>query len=190
MRWTRTHVENIWKLLHSSIPSGVVHLPGGLAVARDYDRLVLSRRVVAESAPPPVILVSGPGTVEVPGTAYILKLRLREREGLHLQKYDGITAAAFDADELSFPLTVRSPRPGDRIRPWGMKGTRKLKNVLIDLKIPRGLRKELPLLLQGDTILWIPGIRRSDAAPIQNATRRVLEVYVTQESHVLSGERA
>ncbi len=61
VRWTRTHVENIWKLLHSSIPSGVVHLPGGLAVARDYDRLVLSRRVVAESAPPPVILVSGPG---------------------------------------------------------------------------------------------------------------------------------
>lgn len=190
VRWARTHVANIRKLLRSSMPSGVAHLPGGFVVAREYDKLVLSRRVVTESAPPPVIVVSGPGTVEVPGTKHILRLQIREGEGLHLQKYDGITAAAFDADELTFPMTVRGPRPGDRFRPWGLQGTRKLKKLLIDLKIPRDLRKELPLLLQGDTILWIPGVRRSDAAPIHSSTRRVLEVSVAQGNHDSSRERA
>jgi tRNA(Ile)-lysidine synthase len=102
---------------------------------------------------------------------------------MRLQEYDGITAAAFDADEVSFPLTVRNPVPGDRFKPWGLQGTRKLKKVLIDLKIPRDLRKRLPLLLKGDEILWIPGVRRSDAAPIHSATRRVLEVSIVKCSN-------
>jgi tRNA(Ile)-lysidine synthase len=187
VRWTRSHVETIWKLLRSASPSAVAHLPGGLMVAREYDRRVLSRRTAAELTPQPVVLVSGPGTVEVPGTGHILKLQLREREGMSLKEFDGITAAAFDADEVSFPLTVRSPMPGDRFRPWGLQGTRKLKKVLIDLKIPRDLRKRLPLLLKGGTILWIPGVRRSDSAPIQSATRRVLEVSIVKSANPLPG---
>lgn len=159
-------------------------------VAREYDRLVLSKGTVAELTSQPVILVSGPGTVEVPGTGHILRLQLREREGMCLQEYDGITAAAFDADGVSFPLTVRNPMPGDRFRPWGLQGSRKLKKVLIDLKIPRDLRKKLPLLLKGDTILWIPGVRRSDAAPIHSATRRVLEVSIARVNHDPSRDSA
>lgn len=186
VRWTRSHAETIWNLLRSASPSAVTHLPGGLMVAREYDRLVLSRRTAAELTPQPVILVSGPGTVEVPGTGLILRLQLCDLEGLGLQKYDGITAAAFDADEVSFPLIVRNPLPGDRFKPWGLQGTRKLKKVLIDSKIPRGLRKKLPLLLKGDTILWIPGVRRSDVAPIHSATRRVLEVSIVKSSKALS----
>ncbi|MGO9569977.1 MAG: tRNA lysidine(34) synthetase TilS [Desulfomonilaceae bacterium] len=185
VRWTRSHVETIWKLPRSQSPSAVAHLPEGLVAAREYDRLVLSKGAVAESKPQPVILVSGPGIVEIPGTGHILRLQLREREVMRLQEYDGITAVAFDADEVSFPLTVRSPRPGDRFRPWGLQGTRKLKKVLIDLKIPRDFRKQLPLLLKGDTILWIPGVRRSDAAPIRSATRRVLEVRIVKSSEPL-----
>ena len=190
VRWGRSHVETIWKLLRSASPSAAADLPGGLMVAREYDRLVLSRRTAAELAPQPVIVVSEPGTVEVPGTGHILRLQLREPEGMCLQKYDGITAAAFDADEVSFPLTVRNPLPGDRFRPWGLKGTRKLKKVLIDLKIPRDLRKKLPLLLKDDTILWIPGVRRSDAAPIHSATRRVLAVSIVKcsNTNALSSE--
>jgi tRNA(Ile)-lysidine synthase len=183
VRWTRSHVETIWKLLRSASPSAVAHLPGGLMVAREYDSLVLSRRTAAELTPQPVILVSGPGTVEVPGTGLILRLQLCEREGMRLQEYDGITAAAFDADDVSFPLIVRNPLPGDRFRPWGLRGTRKLKKVLIDLKIPKDLRKQLPLLLKDDTILWIPRVRRSDAAPIHGATRRILDVSIVKSSN-------
>jgi tRNA(Ile)-lysidine synthase len=150
-------------------------------VAREYDRLVLSRRTAVELTPQPAIVVSGPGTVEVPGTGHILKLQLRKREAIRPQEYDGITAAAFDADEVSFPLTVRNPLPGDRFRPWGLKGTRKLKKVLTDLKIPRDIRKKLPLLLKDNAILWIPGVRRSDAAPIHSATRQVLEVSIVKK---------
>jgi tRNA(Ile)-lysidine synthase len=190
IRWTRSHVRTVWKLLCSASPSGMAHLPGGILAARQYDRLVLSRGAVAEPEQWPQILVSAPGIVEVPGTGFILRLQLSERERIRPHEYDGITAAAFDADAVSFPLTIRNPRPGDRFKPWGLGGTRKLKKVLIDLKMPRGRREKLPLLLKGDEILWIPGVRRSDAAPIQDSTRRVLEAGIVLENHGLSGERA
>jgi tRNA(Ile)-lysidine synthase len=191
VRWARSHVETIWKLIRSASPSAAAHLPGGLVVAREYDKLVLSRRTAAELTPQTLIVVSGPGTVEVPGAGHVLRLQLREPAGMRLQEYDGITAAAFDADEVSFPLTVRNPLPGDRFRPWGLEGTRKLKKVLIDLKIPRDLRKQLPLLLKDDTILWVPGVRRSDAAPIHSATRLVLEVSIVKcsSTNALSNEK-
>jgi tRNA(Ile)-lysidine synthase len=186
VRWTRCHVRAIWRLLRSASPSGMAHLPGDILAAREYDRLLLSRGTTAESAPQREIEIFELGTVEVPGTGHILSLQLLERQGIRPEEYDGITAAAFDADKVPFPLTIRNPRPGDRFRPWGLNGTRKLKKVLIDLKIPQSLRKSLPLLLKGDEILWIPGVRRSDAAPIQDSTRRVLEVSIVKCSRPLT----
>lgn len=178
VRWSRSHVQAVWKLLRSAIPSGEVHLPGSIRVARKYDELELSKSGSPDSAPLPVIQVSGPGTVEIPGTDYIFKFRIVPVLGAELLEYDEIAAVKFDADEVFFPFTLRGPRPADRFRPWGVHGTRKLKNVLIDLKIHRRLRKRVPLLLKDETILWIAGIRRSDAAPIHCGTRRILEVSI------------
>ena len=55
-------------------------------------------------------------------------------------------------------LTVRRWRPGDRIRPLGMSGRRRLQDVLTDAGVPRGRRRRLPVVLAGDEIAWIPGV--------------------------------
>jgi tRNA(Ile)-lysidine synthetase-like protein len=56
---------------------------------------------------------------------------------------------------------VRALRPGDRLRPRGGRGSRKLSDLLVDAKIPRDLRPELPVLMAADgTILFVAGIRR------------------------------
>lgn len=47
-----------------------------------------------------------------------------------------------------------------------MKGTRKLSDIFRDAKIPNDHKHRLPLLVKGDTILWIPGIRRSMHYPV------------------------
>ncbi|MGB6066699.1 MAG: tRNA lysidine(34) synthetase TilS [Desulfomonilaceae bacterium] len=174
VRWSRSHVDAVWKLLLSPAPSAQAHLACGLIAAREYDKLVLFRNEASVSPPPPPILVTEPGIVQVPESGLTLRLQVVEREAARSNEFDGITAVAFDADEVPFPLTVRHPKQGDRFKPWGLQGTQKLKKVLIDLKIPRRLRARLPLLLKNDTILWIPGARRGDAAPIVSQTRRIL----------------
>lgn len=56
-------------------------------------------------------------------------------------------------------LAVRYRQPGDRIAPLGMKGSRKVQDVLTDAKMPPRQRDHLPLLICGDEVIWIPGYR-------------------------------
>jgi tRNA(Ile)-lysidine synthetase-like protein len=54
--------------------------------------------------------------------------------------------------------TIRSRREGDRIRPEGGSGSRSLKKLLIDRRIPREDRDSLLVFAVGDKVLWVPGV--------------------------------
>jgi tRNA(Ile)-lysidine synthase len=88
----------------------------------------------------------------------------------------GQETAFFDMDQLRFPLMLRNFRPGDRMAPLGLKGTQKVKKIFIDRKIAREDRPRYPLLLSGDQILWIVGLRQSETGKIGPQTKRWLKV--------------
>jgi tRNA(Ile)-lysidine synthetase-like protein len=69
------------------------------------------------------------------------------------------------------PLTVRRRRPGDLFQPLGAPGTRKIKKMLIDLKIPAAQRDNLPIVCDGTGIIWVSGCRRSERARLCAHTR-------------------
>jgi tRNA(Ile)-lysidine synthase len=73
-------------------------------------------------------------------------------------------------------LLFRNRRRGDRIRPLGMPGRKLVSDLFIDKKVPRAIRDEVPLLVSGNEIQWVPGCARSGSALIRNATTRVLRV--------------
>ena len=74
---------------------------------------------------------------------------------------------------------VRGPRPGDVIAPIRGVGHRELRRVLMDARVPRGSRPSYPVLVRGETILWVPGICRSADAVPRPGTRAV-RVDVTE----------
>jgi len=83
-------------------------------------------------------------------------------------------AEVFDAGGLRLPLAVTPLRAGDRIRPFGQEGEKKVKEILIDRKVPRDERWGRPVVRDADgAILWIPGVLRSARAPVTPATRNV-----------------
>lgn len=79
-----------------------------------------------------------------------------------------------DADRIHFPLHVRSRREGDRFRPLGMGQEKRLKDFLIDDRVPFYDRSALPLLCDQSQIVWVVGVRLSDAVRITEQTERVL----------------
>jgi tRNA(Ile)-lysidine synthase len=87
--------------------------------------------------------------------------------------------ARLDRDRVSFPLEARAFRPGDRFRPQGAPGVRKLQDFLVDRKIPRWLRPHLPLLAYGGEILWAPGLGVGETVGLSPDTRNVLEIELT-----------
>ena len=89
-------------------------------------------------------------------------------------------AEVFDAAVLKMPLTVRPLRTGDRIRPFAgvaggvaHDGEKKVKEILIDRKVPREERWGRPVVCDAEgAILWIPGVLRSAHAPVTPGTRK------------------
>jgi tRNA(Ile)-lysidine synthase len=85
--------------------------------------------------------------------------------------------AYFDLDQLRLPLSVRNRAAGDRFEPLGLNGSKKVKDMLIDAKIPPSRREAIPLMVDAaGSILWIPGLRRSKHAQVHMETKRLLHV--------------
>jgi tRNA(Ile)-lysidine synthase len=134
-------------------------LAGGLAVRREYDRLRIAgvrtahpfRRRVARKG---VTLVHPPGLrVRVSPARGAVKMRSTVPGELP-------SVCTLDARRVGRrALWVRSWRPGDRMRPYGMDGTRKVQDILTDAKVPRDRRSGVPLLECGGEVVWIPGYR-------------------------------
>ncbi|MDR1029207.1 MAG: tRNA lysidine(34) synthetase TilS, partial [Clostridiales Family XIII bacterium] len=75
-------------------------------------------------------------------------------------------------------LILRTRRPGDRISPEGMDGSKKLQDLFVDVKTPRAERERAPLLASGNDILWVPGKRKTRKHAIRENTKRILIVTV------------
>jgi len=89
--------------------------------------------------------------------------------------------ACFAVEGLQWPLCVRAWRPGDRMAPRFGRGRRKLSDLLIDAKIPRRDRALLPVLCDaGGTILFVPGLRPSEAGRPGHDTEGWVEVRVAR----------
>ncbi|MEW6658792.1 MAG: tRNA lysidine(34) synthetase TilS [Thermodesulfobacteriota bacterium] len=87
--------------------------------------------------------------------------------------------AWLDQDHLQFPLEIRHFRPGDRFWGTGAPGPGKLQDFLVNRKIPRWLRPYLPLVVSGDRIVWVAGLRVAEEVKLTAASRNVLEMELS-----------
>jgi tRNA(Ile)-lysidine synthase len=67
-------------------------------------------------------------------------------------------------------VTIRNRRPGDRLQPLGCDYRKRLKDVLIDRKVPREERDLLPLLCIEEDIVWVPGVTIDETVRLRGAT--------------------
>ncbi|MBX4151691.1 tRNA lysidine(34) synthetase TilS [Paenibacillus sp. FSL W7-1279] len=110
----------------------------------------------------------------------MLKLSLKTGSESRSGSRPSAFVADFDADELRFPLTLRNRQPGDKMKIMGLNGSKKVKDILIDEKIPPSVRARIPILCDGSgSIVWIPGVRRSVHAACGRHTSRVLRMELS-----------
>lgn len=76
-------------------------------------------------------------------------------------------------------LYVRTPRPGDRIPPYGLRGTQKLQDILIDTKVPRDERARIPVIECGGAIVWLPGYRIARQSAVTDPAKPALQLTIT-----------
>jgi tRNA(Ile)-lysidine synthase len=179
-RVNRDHLEGLSHLCLAGPVNGEISLPGGRRAVRQYDRLRIADRAPAVRAN-----FSTPLCFE--GTTEIAEAGLAFEASLvgagEVAMPSDHSAALFDVQAIAADgLTARNVKPGDRIRPLGMAGTRKVKDVFIDKKLPLGLRGRFPVVAMGARIVWLPGILRGDGALVSKASRTVLQIRARQLS--------
>jgi len=138
--------------------AGRVSLPGGLEARVSRGRLCVAAvspdtDASETRAPRDAVALRVPGVVEVSGGWHVEAVSIEKPEEM---VYTSL-AWCFRAETLA-GCAVRSRREGDSIRPEGGSGSRSLKRLLIDRKVPREDRDDLLVFAVGDRVLWVPGV--------------------------------
>jgi tRNA(Ile)-lysidine synthase len=171
---TGSHMKQVDDLVSSDRVNGWVSLPGGLTARRCYDVLTLSPYEAAPPAEDWEIIISHAGLYTLPD-GRTLSVRISQPPETWSAP---LHRAYFNPRANPFPWTLRSFRPGDRFQPFGMTGTKKVKDFFIGEKISSTARRRVPLLFSGETLLWICGYRIAEAARISPEEREALEVEI------------
>jgi tRNA(Ile)-lysidine synthase len=158
--WAARHVDALRRLARADKPAGHLDLPGASA---DCDGRVVRLRAEPNgraASPVPAgfeVPLAVPGQVTVPGgLATIAALVEPVGDRIRAPRPD---VGVVQASALALPLSVRNRRAGDRIRPLGAPGSRKLQDVFVDRKVPRRERDEVPLVVDAaGRIVWVAGL--------------------------------
>ena len=86
-----------------------------------------------------------------------------------------------DYDKIKEKLIIRKRKNGDKIIPLGMKGSKKIKDIFIDLKIPLDKRDEIPILCFDNEIAWIVKYKVSESFKISKETENIIKITFTRK---------
>jgi tRNA(Ile)-lysidine synthase len=179
------HVDAVAALLTDGASGKRVGLPGLLEVWREYDALVF-RRTRNQEAPYLVTISLEHSAVEAGGFAFVLERGLPAEligpaiEGVKQEMETtgrNWMSVALDDAKLPYELVIRPRLSGERARVLGQRRTIKLKNLMIDHRIPSSRRSTWPLLTTPDgAYIWSPGLPPAVEFAAHEGTKRLATV--------------
>jgi tRNA(Ile)-lysidine synthase len=174
------HVESILSLVRRGQVGASVELPGGAVARLEHGVLVLACGPTAPEVGERTLVA--PGSTVLAESGLVIEASLVQRGSLPTDIWDASEVEAFfDWDAIRPPLTLRPRREGDRFQPFGLEGTKTLKELMIDEKIAFSFRPLVPILCDAEGILWVVGLRPAARASVTAATRTVLALKAHQQ---------
>lgn len=175
----QVHVDQILNLCQNSFTGKRTLLPQGFEARVSYDKLIFSKQeaIAHESYCYPVAIEGITRAQQARCTIHASLMTPKQafsRYGLPETIKENDRIQLFDYDKLNGGITLRNRRQGDKIRPYGSGGEKKLKEYFIDQKIPREKRSDTPLITQENRVIWIIGMRTSEDFRADHDTKKVM----------------
>lgn len=175
-------IKAILDLITAQYPQKRLDLTDGIEIERIYQQLIIKKRVpsfVPEERFEYLIYVPGETRIK----QWMIKTQIKEWGlGFGMLDVDSVnknnTIACLDYNKLSLPIMIRNRRQGDRFQPYGLTGTKKIKDFFIDLKIPLSQRDVIPLIVDKEKIVWVVGYRIDDRVKITNNTKNIVKIKI------------
>lgn len=165
------HVEELLELIQKNTVSQK-NFPYGITVRNQYGMIYFEREQ--------------DNFINETSFQYEIEMKIKVQEELK-NFQENSCKKCFDYDKIKGAVILRTRQSGDWMQLYANGGKKKLKDILIDLKIPKQERDAIPLVAVGNEILWIYGHRSSQAYRVGKDTRTILEITIRKKKGTEDG---
>lgn len=174
---THVHLRDVLSLLNKGGTKSV-NLPYNITAVSSYNTLTLTREELLSEGLCETKIIPDGSSVKASG--YTVRAELID----NFEGFDYGTlqyTKCFDYGKIKDVLVLRSRKGGDVISVTADGGTKKLKDYMIDVKIPAGIRDSVPVIASGNDVLWVVGYRISEIYKVTKETKRIIKISVLKE---------
>lgn len=164
---TNEHINNIIKLINSNKANSEINLPRNIVAKKVYTNLEFTENETKKDS----------YNIELDREVF-----LPNNHSIAIVEESKLTdnnCTRINSEELTLPLYVRTRKDGDRMYIKNMQGSKKIKDILIDLKIPIEERNSWPIVVDSkENIVWIPGLKKSKFDKEKNEKYDIIIKYI------------
>ena len=160
------HIDLILSLIHNNKSNSFINLPNDVIARKNYNTFEFIREVDVIAS----YEIEFDKIIHLPNNHQIERILETEDNSNNICR--------LNSSDITLPLIVRTRRVGDRIAVKGLNGTKKIKDIFIDKKVPLLERDIWPIVMDSKgTIVWIPGIKKSKFDKKKNETYDIILKY-------------
>ena len=173
------HIDNIIDLSVKEDTGKFINLPGDLTASLDYNNLTISF-LKSNTIDTDYLYDLQLGKNYISSLNLEIELSIIDKEDISKFNKSKSGYIYFDFDKVKGNIKVRNRRNGDRFTPFGMTGSKKIKDFFIDEKIPRDEREKIPMLVDDENIIYVLNYRLNENYKITKVSKKIMLVKVKE----------
>lgn len=163
------HIQNIIQIIQKQNPNLEINLPQNYKAIKEYDKIYFSKDIFSKED----------YKIELKNY-HVIDNHIIER--INKTEENGNNICRLNSKNLNLPLYLRNKKEKDKIEIKNLNGTKKVKDIFIEKKLPLRQRKRYPLLVDSkDNILWIPNMKKSKFNTVKNENYDIILKYHEKE---------
>ncbi|HBG7267662.1 tRNA lysidine(34) synthetase TilS [Clostridioides difficile] len=167
------HIEDIMSLEDNSKVNKMLTLPRNIFVYRKKDSIILTNEEIVNEEIEFYYNVPSNGFIKIKELKQIIETQVMSIDRYKSMKLDN-SSKGFDFNKVKGGIVIRSRRQGDKIKL--AMGSKKVKDLFIDLKIPREERCKIPIITDSEGIICVGDYKISENYKIDENTKEVLKI--------------
>ena len=163
------HINIIMSLINDTKSNMEVSLPNNLVIEKSYNSLMIKDSINKDD-----YKIKINDKVNIPGG----KICVLEETSL-TNNY----VCHLNSNDIKMPLYVRNRKDGDYIEVLNLNGKKKIKDIFIDEKVPKGKRNNYPVVVdKEDNVVWLPGLKKSKYDSLKTGKYDIILWYSEEDN--------
>ncbi|MDD4089945.1 MAG: tRNA lysidine(34) synthetase TilS [Tissierellia bacterium] len=173
------HIDNAINLISSGKTGKKLNLTDGFTIEISYDNFIINKTVEIVSDFEYNIVLNRINHIdEINKDLVVTVADIEDMTEVNIKDKEIISV---DYDLIKGSLVARNRRPGDSMIPCGMRGSKKIKDIFIDLKIPKEERESKLIIADDENIIWLEGYRINDKYKVSAVTKKTLNISMGRQ---------